>query len=112
MNAGATVLSGDEAARTLAVRLTAFFEQSGWDAVADPARDPEGRPVVEIRSGEPLGPIPGRLAPHRARVVVEPGRLEEQFEELTQRLRTGRLGAPGSGRFTTRPVLPAWCQAD
>jgi hypothetical protein len=112
---GATVDNGGaaEAARELAVRLTEFFAQSGWDAVADPIVDESaGSPSVEIRSAEPLGTIPGRFAPHRARWPVEAERLDAQFSELCALLKAARV-APASGRaFTTQPVLPAWCLAE
>src|ERR1700690_281644 len=86
-------LDAEEAARTLAVQLSEFFLREGWDAVAAPIRDSEGAPAVEVRSAEPLGVIPGRFAPHRARWTVEPARLAAQFNELTSLLTATRRGS-------------------
>jgi hypothetical protein len=105
----ASSADGEEAARSLAVRLTEFFLQEGWDAVADPIKDPAGRPAVEVRSAESFGPMPGRFAPHRARFPVEPERGEAQFKDLTEVLRATRVGSPSGIGATTRPVLPEWC---
>jgi hypothetical protein len=104
--------SEDDPARALAVRLSQFFLQNGWNAVADPSRDRQGQATVEIRSAEPLDPIPGRYALHRARFVVESARLEAQFQELTGLLQAARRGTPSPAPFTTRPVLPEWCRTD
>ena len=104
--------SAEDAARELAVRLTEFFARSGWDGVAEPGEDAEGRPSVEVRSAEPLGPIPGRFAPHRARWTVDVEHPEAQLKEITELLTAGRTAPAADRGFTTQPVLPAWCLTD
>ncbi|MCI4367403.1 MAG: hypothetical protein L3K08_06595 [Thermoplasmata archaeon] len=111
-DASSPVPDADDVARELAVELTEFFLREGWDAVADPVRDPDGAPAVEVRSAESLGAMPGRFAPHRARWTVEPARPAAQLAEITSLLTASRVGSRTDRSGTTRPVLPAWCLTD
>ena len=112
MSPGATPVTSADSAREVAVRITEYFARTGWDAVADSIVGADGIPWVEVRSAEPLGVVPGRYAPHRARWPVRSGDVDREVSDLLALLATARVAPSSRPAFTTHPILPAWCRAD